>query len=373
VASTAATILQLDLGMLFAHPWSICAWKIQFMTHILARRTANWLGFLAFLLCLVSGTAQADSPFQNLAGMYYQLLLSGKTDLLEQMAAREREHNSKTGDGQPMLAAVYAGLAGRVTSGGCTTQLTPQEWDRRGELLAEWRKTNPSSVTAEIAYASFYVEKAWAIRGGGYANSVEEEAWAPFKDNIETGRKMLEKASSAARADPGWYATMLTVGLSQGWEVDRFDALYREAQRRHPRYLPIYFAAAAYHSSRWYGSEKELRAFVEQAVTSTSSVLGESLYARLNWALWTRDMFVNGQADWSRMQAGFERMVADNPDDSWNLNNYAKFACLARDRKTLSSILTRIGLQKDTSAWEGVAPDFYEVCSAFAMQSSAKN
>jgi len=84
-------------------------------------------------------------------------------------------------------------------------------------------------------------------------------------------------------------------------------------------------------------------------------------------------MFVNGQADWSRMQAGFERMVADNPDDSWNLNNYAKFACLARDRKTLSSILTRIGLQKDTSAWEGVAPDFYEVCSAFAMQSSAKN
>ena len=53
-------------------------------------------------------------------------------------------------------------------------------------------------------------------------------------------------------------------------------------------------------------------------------------------------MFKTGQADWSQMKQGFERIVEENPH-SWNMNNYAKFACLADDMDTFQSLTESLG------------------------------
>ena len=61
-------------------------------------------------------------------------------------------------------------------------------------------------------------------------------------------------------------------------------------------------------------------------------------------------MFVNGQTDWSRMRAGFEKMIEDYPH-KWNLNNYARFACQAEDWSTLKVLVGRIGGNPVIPAW----------------------
>ena len=75
-------------------------------------------------------------------------------------------------------------------------------------------------------------------------------------------------------------------------------------------------------------------------------------------------MFDNGQADWSRMKAGFERMIKDYPDP-WNINNYAKFACLAEDWKTVSFLNKQIEQKPLLDAWSR-SQKYYDYCIAFA-------
>lgn len=309
-----------------------------------------------------------ERPFEKAAQQYYQKLIERQFDELERVADESRKNNVTISDGQPKLAAIYGGVAGCLSSG-CYNRLSEAQWQDRYQLLLEWRKKAPQSVTAEIALASFFIEHAWAIRGQGYANTVRSEAWPGFHESMEIALKHLEGATPAAKNDPGWYAAMLAVGVAQGWKIERFEHIYKKGTEKYPLYLPLYFKASSYFAPRWYGAPATLRAFIEKSVAATRSQLGETLYARLNWSLWTQEMFKNGQADWPRMKTGFERIVADYPDP-WNVNNFAKFACLAGDRATIISLLDKIGDRPIEAAWGTI--QYYHQCVDYAIKARSK-
>lgn len=319
--------------------------------------------FILFGACTSSFAQLIVRPFEATAQGYYQQLIEQKYDQLENSASESRRNNLTINDGQPRLAAIYGGLAGCLSSG-CRNRLSESEWQERLRLLSEWRTRNPESVTAEIAQAKFYVEHAYALRGQGSAKTVRPEAWPLFNKSMETARTLLESTSRAAKQDPEWYASMLSVGVAEGWPLEKFNSVYAEGKMNASQYLPLYFNASAYFSPRWRGSAPELRKFVEDVVAATRSKLGETMYARLNWNLPTNTMFSDGQADWKRMKTGFERIVTDFPDP-WNINNYAKFACLAQDRSTLLKVAEKIGDQPIEAAWWGSA-DNYRQCIAMA-------
>ena len=67
---------------------------------------------------------------------------------------------------------------------------------------------------------------------------------------------------------------------------------------------------------------------------------------------------MDGTANWPRMKSGFEHIVKDHPDP-WNLNNFAKFACMARDRDTLRGLMARIQ-PAVLAAWGNMG--FYQSC-----------
>lgn len=298
-------------------------------------------------------------PFQRASERYLALLMQRQFAALDNAATRARAHDTKISDGQPELSTIYGGTAGCRTLG-CRSMRTDELWQQRRQRLEEWRKANPASPTARLAHAMFPLQYAWFARGGGYAHSVRKDAWAIFAERVEEARKALEGLDAEAKSDPAWYAAMLDVGLAQGWSPNRIDRLYRQGIARHPYYIPIYFAASAYYAPRWYGSVGALRKFVEEATAITAEQLGETLYARLNWSLWTEKMFVDGQADWTRMKAGFERIVRDHPDP-WNVNSYAKFACLATDMATVSRLASVIGNNAIAMVWYGDV-SYYNDC-----------
>ena len=315
-------------------------------------KTKTWfvLAFLSVVAGLMPAIARAQftnpRPILRAADEHLALLLSRAYDRLDKAADDARANASKTSDGQPLLGAIYQATGGC----NCGNQLTDELWRVRKERLEEWRKRNPGSITASVSLATFPLRYGWFARGGGYANTVNKEGWQLLRERVEEARLALAALDAQAKADPGWFDAMLEIATSQGWPRERFDALLEQAVRKYPDYLPFYFAAAVYYAPRWYGSVEELRRVVEDATERTRPRMGQTLYARLNWALETEDMFKDGQTDWKRMKAGFERMVKDYPDP-WNVNNFARFACEAGDWATVRRLATTIGDKPIAMAW----------------------
>ncbi|HKW36246.1 MAG TPA: hypothetical protein VJO54_00385 [Burkholderiales bacterium] len=295
---------------------------------------------------------------------YQALLLQRAYDDLERAAVEARTNASLISDGQPRLAAIYGGTAGCV----CGNQLTEELWKLRGERLREWRDRHPESVTARVALATYPLRYGWLLRGGGYSSTVSQDASKQFASLVENARNALTGLDASTKEDAGWFEAMLDVAVAQGWPRDRFDALYEEAVRRHPGYLPLYFSAASYYSPKWYGSVKDLQQFIDRAVDATRSKMGETLYARLVWA--ESGAFHAAQVDWPRMKAGFERLIRDFPDP-WNINHYARFACSAGDWETMAKLAKRIGDKPVAAAWSG-GEHLYQICRKNAGAARAK-
>jgi hypothetical protein len=306
--------------------------------------------------------AQSPRPMQRAADEYEELLMTRSYRALEQASLEAHSSQSVIGDGQPRLAAIYAGTAGCV----CGDQQT--NWNLRGERLREWSKNYPKSITAKVALATYPMQYGWSVRGGGYASTVSPEAWKQFYKYLDDARDALNSLEPDAKNDPGWFDGMLGLATAQQWPRDQFEALYERAQRQHPGYLPIYFTAAGYYSPRWGGSIADLQRFIDRATEATRPKLGETLYARLIWS--ESRSFEKTPIDWQRMKAGFERIVKDYPDP-WNINNYARFACRNVDWLTVLALAERIGDKPVAMAWNGDIRQYYS-CTQTARNMKAQ-
>ncbi len=89
--------------------------------------------------------------------------------------------------------------------------------------------------------------------------------------------------------------------------------------------------------------------------------------ARIYWSAtqgdFQCDLFSESLARWPRMKSGFDDIVARYPDD-WNLNNYAKFACIAHDKQTTRALLKRIGDNVVPEAWSPA--ELFQTCKDWA-------
>jgi hypothetical protein len=195
---------------------------------------------------------------------------------------------------------------------------------------------------------------AWSIRGKGYANTVPSEAWLGFHHYIQLERDHLLQHKAAASVDPAWFSTMVTVAKDEGWPRPEFESLVDEALQREPYFYPTYFGAIAYLLPKWHGSLPEIEQFANDAVARTKAGEGQGMYARIYWFLsqseFDKQLFPRSLVDWRKMRAGFEDVIARYPD-AWNINNYARFACMAGDRATTNELLQRIGATPLKEAW----------------------
>lgn len=316
---------------------------------------------ILIIFSTTSTFASDDSrrPFNAARDQFWSMLVNEKYKQLDEESDLAREKLTTVADGQPKLATFYAGVSGCLTSG-CRNALSQADWRMRLEKLKAWIASNPNSNTARIALATYNLEYGWAVRGQGPGYTVNSQALDIFREYVERARVELIKLEIIGNNDPGWYTSMLRVARSQGWSRKDFNALYSEAVSKFPQYIPLYFEMATYLAPRWYGSISELRSYINDVTKQTYSIMGDTLYARLNWLMSTGKMFQNGQASWGRMKKGFERIIKDYPHP-WNINNYAKFACLAGDTATFARLNKTINGDPILAAFWGLRKN-YDIC-----------
>jgi hypothetical protein len=294
--------------------------------------------------------------------------LSNDFRRLENVSAQYRRERSRTSSGLWNLTLFYAGVEEAIEN-----QASDQDIDASfGEVekkIKAWLEAFPESPSGHIADGMALLERAWAHRGGGYASTVDPEGWVQFNKYVALARKSLETSKAVASVDPKWYETMMIIARAQNWERGEFDALLNEALEKEPLFYQTYFSALEYLLPKWHGDIHEIENFAQDAAARTRRQEGLGMYARIYWyasqSQFSNDLFNNSLVEWSQMKDGFEDVIARYPD-AWNLNNYARFACLAGDKSKTRELLKRIEPSVVAEAWRPL--QLKQTCAEWASQ-----
>ena len=336
----------------------------------------------AAIACLVSAAfvhdaaacwkADSVSPVVAAAYRIHALLDEGKYEELDRESARARNLDERLSDGTPLHAAWYDGLD--VDGEKCWQVRASMDpglmaaLERYRARLRGWLAHSPRSDAARLANALYHLQVIDTLRGNDYGPKVKREAWPPIEKHLAEAERSLDALGAGGRSDPVWYQAKLQIAKMRGVDVTDYGTILDEAIARFPYYEPLYVAASSYYTANWGGSDDAFADFVDLAVARTSDRLGEELYARLYWARNAPGMFGKGKAKWSRMKAGFERLVGRFPDE-WNLNQFARCACVAGDMQQTHALFVRMG-RPLAAAW----PSFVglEACKLMADAAAAR-
>ncbi|WP_225660226.1 hypothetical protein [Streptomyces sichuanensis] len=169
------------------------------------------------------------------------------------------------GDWRP--AAAYVEAAG-------------QDWDERWSRLEflqqvaddgdawldDWRRAQPESCAAATLHAQMLLHHAWRIRGTEYADKVPAERMRLFRELLPDSMRAARAATLLAPHDPSPWVVMVTAARGLRYQPQHFRPLWQELVARAPHHYAGHWQALQYWCAKWYGSNKLMLEFAEQAV-----------------------------------------------------------------------------------------------------------
>jgi len=297
---------------------------------------------------VIRAAADSAAARDKYAAAWSQILLKDGFDVIETEATVLLATKARFDCGVWKLTYFMKGLSMPQGS-------SPIQWERHFEALDQWEKAYPGSPVQRAAKASLLVSYAWNARGTDYAHSVSEEGWALFKERLESAREIFD---SLSRKDwsPYTYARWITLAMGLGLPAVEVDGVFNEGAGRWPDYAELYATEARRRLPRWYGAPGEWERWLNDR-TQPETDLTDEIYARTAWAQSTayeplkENIFKEGNANWERVQRGFEAMRRKYPHSWLNLNAYAKMAGLANDRPKAAALMKEITGHEDMGYW----------------------
>lgn len=225
----------------------------------------------------IVGAQGTDSDYAALVygGIFYQALIHHDFDLLERAAEETRTSKEKVPGGAWKLELIYSALKRPYLSG------KDFEWQQQLDLLDQWTKAKPGSVTAKTALAAAYVEFAWDARGNAYANKVSEQNWKLFFERLDHTRTILSSIQDRPLC-PKWYAVMLQIALGQSWDHESYEKLFADAVAHEPTWYEYYKLKAIALLPRWRGDSSELEAYANSLAVRHAGADDAMLYFLVN-------------------------------------------------------------------------------------------
>jgi tetratricopeptide (TPR) repeat protein len=209
------------------------------------------------------------------SGIFYEALIHHDFDLIEKAADAARASKEKLPGGVWKLRMIYAGLSTPYAP------VSDHEWNQHINLLEEWTKRKPNSLTAKVALASTYVSFGWNARGAGFANTVSERNWELFYNRLDHAQDILMSIRSQQLC-PFWYSVMQTIALAQGWDRETYEQLFAHAVQYEPTWYEYYKNKVFYLLPRWHGQPGELQAYVNSLATRRDRSDSAVLYFLVN-------------------------------------------------------------------------------------------
>jgi hypothetical protein len=293
---------------------------------------------------------------------------------LESYYITYRQRTNRTKTGLWKLVFFYSGIQNTYSNLISIKETDENSWNKIKSKISKWINLYPQSPSPYIIYSRFLIDSGWHFRGQGYSKEVNNEAWKLLDENVELARNNLENSKEISSVDPEWYTNMLEIAMLQGWSKQEVKELLQEALFKEAYYHNTYHAAFKYLQPKWHGNSfAELEQFARDTAKITSKCEGKTMYARLYWrSISYEGDYINNigldpnKVKWERLKIGFDDLITRFPD-TWNINIYAKFACLAQDKTKTQELMDKIGGTPINDAWGDIGYDF-SYCQSWASQ-----
>lgn len=125
-------------------------------------------------------------------------------------------------------------------------------------MFDEWVRQMPDDPLAYIARASHRRDRAWAARGGGYAESVDPAAWDTFHQLLRDAVDDAHRAIDLDPTSPLPYPVLIWAGLGLSMPKEEIVGLFDRCHAR-SRFFPAACSATLQAlAPKWGGSEEEM-------------------------------------------------------------------------------------------------------------------
>ena len=238
-------------------------------------------------------------------------------------------------------------------------------------LAEEWTRLRPQLPMVHWLYAQALVNRAWDIRGSGFANTVPPQAWAEFRQTQERAVQHLARTSAVSLQDSSAYLPLIRAGRGLGWEFDRLEQLVLAGLQRNADDVGLWQALIMSAVPKWGGNAVLVDRVIRRAAAGYKERADEiyaRLYAFATDGEFSHTVFSDSAADWPRMRKGLRDGLARWPNKAhfWNYLGY--FACLKEDRETLAEALETLQNTPDLAYWGTNARRVFESCQKLARQ-----
>lgn len=151
------------------------------------------------------------------------------------------------------------------------------------DFIQKWRQFSPDQPATIIATANMYLDRAWCVRGGGYADTVDDTERRGFYRLAQKSYDVLHANREKASIDPEYYALTASTYVALGKSRDEMIALVDMAAAQEPYYLRTYFAASVHFLPKWYGDATQFDIFARYAAEKTRASDQTGFYYRVYW------------------------------------------------------------------------------------------
>jgi len=180
------------------------------------------------------------------------------------------------------------------------------------------------------------IERAWLARGGGFANTVKDEAWPLFEKHLASAQSALETSWSLNSSNAETAYLMMRVELGQGQGKPRMERWFQRTMALDPNHSQAANLMAFYLEPRWHGSAGEALKFARSCVTSTKwggevpLVLPNCHRSLASYAkLADSPEYWSKPGVWEDVRSGYEKFFKLNPGAAGYRHDYARdaYAC----------------------------------------------
>jgi hypothetical protein len=220
-----------------------------------------------------------------------------------------------------------------------------------------------SNSFVPLLKGQYYSEKAWAARGGGFADTVTKKGWNGFEKNLDLAEAALNTAWQLDKSNAVIATEMITVCIGKGYPRGEMEKWFERAMNIDPNCYEAAYRKGLYLDPRWFGSVEEKMKFARKCVNSTKwggrvpliladahSDLAE-LEAEFDKSksvtYWRRP------GVWEDLRSSYDKCLSLNPKDLLARHRYARDARACGEFKTLLEQITILGKDTDKHYFGG--------------------